>query len=135
MMQKGWYCCTDCGRRLIKINAAGAVKGVQIRCIGKKDRRRGHINGWVRAVRVYPRVNRDRAVLQAFLEDAHMAMNRGECQTYNICRYCAEPESACREAATPCADAFLRMYQQTRRSLVFRARSRRWTPKLGVARL
>ena len=50
----------------------------------------------------------DKESLQAVLEGIAMKTNHAACQSYNYCKYCAEPQKFLRQSETPCADAFLR---------------------------
>lgn len=87
---------------------------MHIRC--KVRGRKGHVGGVIRFVRVRPQGNADRIAMQAFLEDVHMVMNRGECQSYSICEYCREPDRIPRSSPTPCADALFRRYEATQKT-------------------
>ena len=50
----------------------------------------------------------DKPSLQAILERLAIAANGAVCQSYNYCKYCAEPQTILRISNTPCADAYLR---------------------------
>lgn len=50
----------------------------------------------------------DKNSLQDILESIAMKANGAQCQSYNYCKYCAEPKNILRKSTTPCADAYLR---------------------------
>lgn len=40
MIENGWYCCPNCGRRLFKLDPSAVIHGVSIKCRGSADKPR-----------------------------------------------------------------------------------------------
>ena len=61
------------------------------------------------------RISDDNSVdLQNVLEHLGVFLNEGQCDTYNICRYCSKSKLFFDDGDTPCADAYLKMIKRGR---------------------
>jgi len=52
--------------------------------------------------------------LQYVLEKDACKKNGGMCESYNYCKFCAEPKRIFRKSDTPCADAYIDMKDITK---------------------
>lgn len=43
MIKDGWYVCSNCGRRLFKVEPGALAQGISIKCKGTKETRCGKV--------------------------------------------------------------------------------------------